>query len=351
MNGNAQRTGHTRRALRRCLFPAIACTALCLLIPRPALATPTSPGTGIPNGGAPPVATTPIQVPGATAPVTTTPVAGPLGTQIMAEAAAVEALGEQVTSLSGQVDAAHQATQATFRAWQAAQQAKTDLQAQADSAAADAYQQADALGPLGGYAGDLRGLGAIAPGFGDQVPVGPRDTAGLAAAAAQAAQQETLTFQAYQSALLTEQGLASQRDSVQAGFDQRSTALADLKSHNLDAVAAAEAAQQARDSALAGHFAAGTNVKGMTSSPQARAAIAFALKQLGKPYVWGAEGPGSYDCSGLTWAAYRSAGVGIPRVAADQQHAVTPVPVSELLPGDLVFFSTASCPSVSFSFA
>ncbi len=342
MNGYPQRTGHARRTLRRTAFPALLCTALCLLIARPAGATPATPGSGIPNAGSPPVASTPIQVPGAATPVTTTPVAGPLGTQIMNEAAAVEALGEQVISLGEQVSAAHQATQATFTAWQAAQDAKTALKSRADNAAADAYQQADALGPLSGYVGDLRGLGAIAPGFGGQVPVGPPDTAGLAAAAAHAAEQETLTFQAYQSALLAEQDLTNRRDSVQAGFSQRSTALSDLKSRNQSAVTAAEAAQQAKDSTLAGQFGAGTNVKGMTAGPQAKAAIAYALKQLGKPYVWGAEGPNSYDCSGLTWAAYRSTGVSIPRVAADQQHAIKAVPVSELLPGDLVFFSTAS---------
>ena len=47
-------------------------------------------------------------------------------------------------------------------------------------------------------------------------------------------------------------------------------------------------------------------------------AVAFALRQRGKPYQWGAQGPGAYDCSGLTWAAWRAARVAIPRTAAGQ---------------------------------
>jgi NlpC/P60 family len=53
-------------------------------------------------------------------------------------------------------------------------------------------------------------------------------------------------------------------------------------------------------------------------SPRAARAVAFALHQQGKPYRWGAEGPHAFDCSGLTWAAWRTAGVAIPRTAAGQ---------------------------------
>jgi cell wall-associated NlpC family hydrolase len=77
--------------------------------------------------------------------------------------------------------------------------------------------------------------------------------------------------------------------------------------------------------------------------PQALAALDFALAQVGRPYVWGATGPDSYDCSGLTWRSYSAAGIALPRVSADQ-HALggTPVAIAGLLPGDLVFFATAS---------
>ncbi|MCP3766565.1 MULTISPECIES: C40 family peptidase [unclassified Streptomyces] len=71
---------------------------------------------------------------------------------------------------------------------------------------------------------------------------------------------------------------------------------------------------------------------------KAEKALAFARAQIGKPYVWGATGPGSYDCSGLTQGAWRAAGVSLPRTTYDQVEAGTTVAVSQAQPGDLVFF-------------
>ena len=72
-------------------------------------------------------------------------------------------------------------------------------------------------------------------------------------------------------------------------------------------------------------------------SAQADTAIAFARAQLGKPYVWGATGPNSYDCSGLVQAAYKAAGVSLPRVTQAMILVGTPVARDALVPGDLVF--------------
>jgi cell wall-associated NlpC family hydrolase len=69
-------------------------------------------------------------------------------------------------------------------------------------------------------------------------------------------------------------------------------------------------------------------------------ALEWAFAELGKPYVWAATGPNSFDCSGLTQFVWRQAGVAIPRVAADQDTWSIPVPLSQLLPGDLVFYGT-----------
>ncbi|MFI5754267.1 NlpC/P60 family protein [Streptomyces sp. NPDC051569] len=73
-------------------------------------------------------------------------------------------------------------------------------------------------------------------------------------------------------------------------------------------------------------------------NPRAAAAVAFAYGALGRPYVWGATGPGSFDCSGLTQAAWRSAGVSLPRTTYTQINSGRRVSRSELAPGDLVFF-------------
>ncbi|MCW5251566.1 C40 family peptidase [Streptomyces sp. SHP 1-2] len=71
---------------------------------------------------------------------------------------------------------------------------------------------------------------------------------------------------------------------------------------------------------------------------RAAAAVAYAHQKLGSPYVWGAAGPHAFDCSGLTQAAYRAAGVSLPRTTYAQIGAGQRVPRSQLRPGDLVFF-------------
>ncbi len=71
---------------------------------------------------------------------------------------------------------------------------------------------------------------------------------------------------------------------------------------------------------------------------RAAQAVAYAYRKLGSPYVWGATGPDAFDCSGLVQAAYRSAGVSLPRTTYAQIDAGRRVARSELLPGDLVFF-------------
>ncbi|MEU1398393.1 C40 family peptidase [Micromonospora zamorensis] len=76
----------------------------------------------------------------------------------------------------------------------------------------------------------------------------------------------------------------------------------------------------------------------LPADPQLRAVVSFTLAQRGKPYVWGAEGPDSYDCSGLMMAAWAKAGVRIPRVTADQVHTGVAVPsLAAMRPGDLIF--------------
>ncbi|MFE2551406.1 NlpC/P60 family protein [Streptomyces sp. NPDC059355] len=71
---------------------------------------------------------------------------------------------------------------------------------------------------------------------------------------------------------------------------------------------------------------------------RAARAVAFAYGAIGKPYIWGATGPGSFDCSGLTQAAWRSAGVSLPRTTYTQINAGQRVSRDQLAPGDLVFF-------------
>jgi NlpC/P60 family len=110
-------------------------------------------------------------------------------------------------------------------------------------------------------------------------------------------------------------------------------------------VLAALAAPHAK--ALCGLVAEALPVMAVPERPGARPAsgsrpmraVRFALGQRGKPYRWGAEGPGAYDCSGLTWAAWRAAGVAIPRTAAGQLAGLSQVR-GRLEPGDLLIYRT-----------
>jgi cell wall-associated NlpC family hydrolase len=68
--------------------------------------------------------------------------------------------------------------------------------------------------------------------------------------------------------------------------------------------------------------------------------VAEAKRQIGKPYQYGAAGPGSFDCSGLTMWSWRAGGVSLPHSSSAQYSATSRVAVSALQPGDLVFYGS-----------
>jgi cell wall-associated NlpC family hydrolase len=88
-----------------------------------------------------------------------------------------------------------------------------------------------------------------------------------------------------------------------------------------------------------GQVTAGSATTGGLLSPaQVAAFLKAALSRVGMPYVWGAAGPTAFDCSGLVQWSFAQAGVVMPRVAADQARTGPAVPVSQLQPGDLLFY-------------
>jgi cell wall-associated NlpC family hydrolase len=98
---------------------------------------------------------------------------------------------------------------------------------------------------------------------------------------------------------------------------------------------AAIAADQARADRSNSRIALGNDP---AATARAAAALEAAKTKIGTPYVWGASGPSSFDCSGLTSWAYAQAGVSIPRTSQSQASAGTRLTQSQLKPGDLVFF-------------
>lgn len=73
---------------------------------------------------------------------------------------------------------------------------------------------------------------------------------------------------------------------------------------------------------------------------KAAQALRFAMSKMGRPYVWGAAGPSTFDCSGLTMWAYRKVGINLPHYTGSQFNAGTRISRDQLQPGDLVFFYT-----------
>jgi len=82
-----------------------------------------------------------------------------------------------------------------------------------------------------------------------------------------------------------------------------------------------------------------STVKASTATGSKGAAINFALSKVGQAYVYGGSSNGGWDCSGLTQAAFREAGIALPRIAADQADASSRVSLDNLQPGDLLFWS------------
>ena len=112
--------------------------------------------------------------------------------------------------------------------------------------------------------------------------------------------------------------------------------------------AAAEAARQAAQNAPAPPAPPSSSGGGSSTPPPppapsggVGAVIAFARAQLGEPYVWGAAGPSSWDCSGLTLMAWRQAGVSLAHYTGSQWNQTSRVPLSDLQPGDLVFYGAS----------
>jgi cell wall-associated NlpC family hydrolase len=171
------------------------------------------------------------------------------------------------------------------------------------------------------------------------------DESGLASAQEVSRQAAAIADQLTEAATQVtrlQQEASAAADRVRSLLDGRRAALAaadDEVRRLMEARRAAIAAASARDFAAA-LAAGGTMPSGVTPPNEVAAgAIEAARTRLGVPYVWGATGPNSFDCSGLTLWAYAHVGIQLPRVAADQFNVGVHVPIGELLPGDLLFWA------------
>jgi len=131
--------------------------------------------------------------------------------------------------------------------------------------------------------------------------------------------------------------LKTHRDAIQTALDQQQALLSSLQASERRRLAAAAAARRAAEHARA--MTQRASYHGPASG-QASVAVRYAYAQLGKPYQWGASGPNSYDCSGLTMASWAAAGVSLPHSSSAQYGSGQHVSQSDIQPGDLVFFGS-----------
>ncbi|MET9496739.1 C40 family peptidase [Streptomyces sp. NPDC006552] len=127
------------------------------------------------------------------------------------------------------------------------------------------------------------------------------------------------------------------RDAVRARLDDVEQMLASLSPDQLaDMARLEERGTATAQRALVTSGALGSAAR--APSKAGGAALSYAVRQIGKPYVWGAQGPGAFDCSGLTSQAWAHAGRRIPRTSQQQWAKLPRVPLSRLRPGDLVVY-------------
>jgi len=156
-----------------------------------------------------------------------------------------------------------------------------------------------------------------------------------AVVAAAQAQREALIVQLAAAQSTTAQIERARQDQIDADLAARASAAAQAARMAPAAGGAAPSGGTTPASGL------GTGIS-RGSGEQGAAAVAWASTQLNLPYQWGATGPGSYDCSGLTMQAWSHAGRSIPRTSAGQYAQVRKISYGELRPGDLIFWGYVS---------
>lgn len=276
---------------------------------------------------------TPTQPPAATA--KRAPVAATTSTA--AAVARVRALQQQADLLVEQYDdatvalAAATRRSATLRRSVQTQQLRTDaLRSALGKLVAAAYQSGD--GGVGGVATTL--LGGDDPGR-------VLDGAASLDAAAYNQQAQVGQYEQARQLLVAAQAEAAAdlatRTRIQADLVRRRTAIERSLLAQQQVLSRLDAASRRSLTAPTG---TSVPLSSILATGKAAAAIRFAYAQLGKPYRWGAAGPGSYDCSGLTMSAWAAAGVALPHSSRAQFAAFPHVTTGALQPGDLVFFGS-----------
>ncbi len=286
----------------------------------------------------------PGQTPGrlGTTPGVTNPADGPLIAQINQADALVAQLGETLQRLRGERDAVQAQLALDAAALQQARDALAQAQEKAKNAAADAVK-ADAALPPGEFGSDLRNLAAL-----QRITRGDKAegaTTAVDGEVARATAAERMAQEAYAATERRATEKVAEYAKAEADLHRQEAALLKLRKDNAAQLLEIERRQDAAEQQLGSSYVGNQSVSGLVAHPTALVAVRYALAQLGDPYLWAAEGPNRFDCSGLMLASYQAAGYqGLPRVSRDQYYATRSrsVDPNALLPGDLLFFASDS---------
>ncbi|MFC7549246.1 NlpC/P60 family protein [Plantactinospora sp. GCM10030261] len=333
--------------LRPMVWSSMLAAAAVVAFVVPANAAPAGPDR-VPDSGARPQYVGSLTLPGAVPagqstarPPSTSALNGPLAIQVLAMETEVATLGEQLLQLRQDRDTTVAERSQVANELAEATAALDRAKVSADKAAGNALKEAAAL-PPGAFGSDLHGLGALS-----RTREGRQgdDTVTGVTADVIRAKQQLADAQARLAEADGRMGRANAAfTSAEGTFRQREAALVRLRTQNAEQLALIEQQREAAEQQLGAGIVDGAGIAGLTADPRALRAVQFALAQRGDPYVWAAEGPNAYDCSGLMWAAYRSVGYQLPRVSRDQYYATRARTVdrNSLLPGDLIFFASDS---------
>lgn len=344
--------------LRPALWSALLGAVVATVLANPVQADPSLP-TSVPDTGSRPSYSGQLQLPGGT-PVPGLPGTvpglpgtvpgvpagnvgnGPLAAQIYAAEAQVGQLRDQLLLLQQKRTEAETQRATAERNLALARDAVARAQEAADAAAAGAFKAAAAL-PPGEFANDLHELSRLS-----RIIRGEKAEGGTTAAQGEVSRARTGEQAASQAMVSADSLLTGARTEYAAGEKALRAAekkLDKLKRDNAAQLVEIERQQEAAEQRLGAGYLGNETANGLAAHPTALKALAYAKAQLGDPYLWAAEGPDRFDCSGLIYAAYRSAGYyGLPRVSRDQYYATRSRTVSRtaLLPGDLLFFASGT---------
>ncbi|WNM41626.1 C40 family peptidase [Micromonospora halotolerans] len=306
-------------------------------------AVPGAPGTvtGLPGTVTGVPGATP-GLPGVTPTGVTNPADGPLIAQINQVDTQVAQLGDTLLNIKGERDTARADLALAAARLKEAQEALVRAQENAKTAAADAVK-ADAALPPGEFGASLRDLANL-----QRITRGDKAegaTTAVTGELTRATAAEQVARQAHDSAERRAAEKTAEYTRVEADLHKQEATLLKLRRDNAAKLREIERREDAAEQQIGSSYVVNQSVSGRVADPRALAAVRYALAQLGDPYLWAAEGPDRFDCSGLVLASYQAAGYhGLPRVSRDQYYATRSrtVDPNALLPGDLLFFASGS---------